>query len=191
MTSSGEQGATTNLLAFPTRIRCDRHFARTAAPDERTISTLTFLLLDNQLFGQLSLPATPQSHTPARFAMSPLPHASRQCRPPVYRFTLTFKWIACSLFVLLGLGIYQSMQASKKFPAPNQIHALSTSTPPNLVKGYGKLPLSFEANQGQTSAPVRFLARGRGYACSSLVTRRCWRCASRAWRRAARPQPAA
>src|SRR5438105_3468107 len=28
---------------------------------------------------------------------------------------------------------------------------------------YGRLPLSFEANRGQTDAKVRFLSRGRGY----------------------------
>ncbi len=28
---------------------------------------------------------------------------------------------------------------------------------------YAKLPLSFEANQGQTDARVKFLSRGRGY----------------------------
>jgi hypothetical protein len=32
-----------------------------------------------------------------------------------------------------------------------------------LVETYGKLPLSFEANSGQTDAQVRFLSRGRGY----------------------------
>ena len=32
-----------------------------------------------------------------------------------------------------------------------------------LVQSYGKLPLSFEANQGQTEAQVKFLSRGRGY----------------------------
>ena len=32
-----------------------------------------------------------------------------------------------------------------------------------LVAAYGKLPLSFEANQGQTGAEVKFLSRGRGY----------------------------
>jgi hypothetical protein len=34
---------------------------------------------------------------------------------------------------------------------------------PQLVETYGKLPLSFEANQGQTDRQVKFLARGRGY----------------------------
>ena len=32
-----------------------------------------------------------------------------------------------------------------------------------IVQSYGKLPLSFEANQGQTDAQVRFLSRGPGY----------------------------
>jgi hypothetical protein len=33
-----------------------------------------------------------------------------------------------------------------------------------LRDAYGQIPLSFEANQGQTAAQVRFLARGPGYA---------------------------
>jgi hypothetical protein len=34
---------------------------------------------------------------------------------------------------------------------------------PRLVEAYGKLPLSFEANQGQTDRQVKFLSRGSGY----------------------------
>src|SRR5436309_15894152 len=34
---------------------------------------------------------------------------------------------------------------------------------PRAVQNYGKLPLCFEANRGQTDAQVRFLARGQGY----------------------------
>ena len=34
---------------------------------------------------------------------------------------------------------------------------------PKLVETYGKLPLSFEANQGQTDSQVKFLSRGPGY----------------------------
>jgi hypothetical protein len=33
-----------------------------------------------------------------------------------------------------------------------------------LIGSYGKLPLSFEANHGQTDQRVKFLSRGRGYA---------------------------
>ncbi|TMI08124.1 MAG: hypothetical protein E6H40_12735, partial [Betaproteobacteria bacterium] len=32
-----------------------------------------------------------------------------------------------------------------------------------VSQSYGKLPLHFEANQGQTHKDVRFLARGAGY----------------------------
>src|SRR5262245_9638417 len=37
--------------------------------------------------------------------------------------------------------------------------------PPTVTrsKSYGHLPLSFEANQGQTDDQVQFLARGQGY----------------------------
>src|SRR3954454_3438936 len=48
--------------------------------------------------------------------------------------------------------------------------ALGTATdPPNaatqarLSAAYGRLPLSFEANRGQTDSRVDFLARGAGY----------------------------
>src|SRR5580765_7725178 len=34
---------------------------------------------------------------------------------------------------------------------------------PRIVESYGKLPLSFEANQGQTDSQVKFLSRGNGY----------------------------
>src|SRR5260370_11133478 len=34
---------------------------------------------------------------------------------------------------------------------------------PQVMESYGKLPLSFEANQGQTDQRVRFLSRGPGY----------------------------
>jgi hypothetical protein len=37
------------------------------------------------------------------------------------------------------------------------------ATPARLVEGYGKLPLAFEANQGQTDSRVKFLSRGSGY----------------------------
>ncbi|MGA9509717.1 MAG: SBBP repeat-containing protein [Candidatus Sulfotelmatobacter sp.] len=39
---------------------------------------------------------------------------------------------------------------------------------PGLAAAYGKLPMTFEANQGQTSAKARFIARGQGY--SALLT---------------------
>src|SRR5215469_4781331 len=40
---------------------------------------------------------------------------------------------------------------------------IAESKNPGLVKTYGKLPMRFEANQGQTDANVKFLARGASY----------------------------
>src|SRR5260221_3770843 len=39
----------------------------------------------------------------------------------------------------------------------------SATTKQHLIETYGKLPLSFEANAGQTSDEVQFLSRGSGY----------------------------
>ena len=35
----------------------------------------------------------------------------------------------------------------------------------NVVESYGRVPLAFEANQGQTNPQVKFISRGPGYAC--------------------------
>ncbi len=42
--------------------------------------------------------------------------------------------------------------------------AASAAAETHVGAGYGKIPLSFEANRGQTDPQVRFLARGEGYA---------------------------
>src|SRR5882672_3759271 len=39
----------------------------------------------------------------------------------------------------------------------------AASTDARLSESYGKLPLQFEANRGQTHKEVRFLSRGAGY----------------------------
>ena len=41
---------------------------------------------------------------------------------------------------------------------------LPNATSARVVSSYGKLPLSFEPNQGQTGKRIKFLSRGRGYA---------------------------
>lgn len=45
--------------------------------------------------------------------------------------------------------------------ASRQMSAAKTG--PEIIPGYGHLPLSFEVNQGQTDNRVRFLSRGKGY----------------------------
>ncbi len=61
--------------------------------------------------------------------------------------------------------------------APHRV-AGTTTSPPKLTAGmkskvaetYGKLPLTFEANHGQTDSQVRFVSRGRGYAMFLTAT---------------------
>jgi hypothetical protein len=48
--------------------------------------------------------------------------------------------------------------------APRHGIAAPPATPERRAESYGKLPLSFEVNQGQTDRQVKFLSRGRGYA---------------------------
>ncbi|MGA2252089.1 SBBP repeat-containing protein [Terracidiphilus sp.] len=50
-------------------------------------------------------------------------------------------------------------QSTAEIAPPSKVKANRASVSAN----YGKLPLSFEANQGQTNAQVRFLSRGNGY----------------------------
>src|SRR2546425_9844516 len=52
---------------------------------------------------------------------------------------------------------------SKLAPTASTIKASSEVAKPRLAETYGKLPLSFEANHGQTDRQVKFLSRGRGY----------------------------
>lgn len=38
-----------------------------------------------------------------------------------------------------------------------------SNTSPHLTEAYGKLPLRFEANLGQTDSAAKFISRGPGY----------------------------
>src|SRR3989475_11329212 len=48
-----------------------------------------------------------------------------------------------------------------RHPLPATEPAVATKA--TVQAAYGQLPLSFEANQGQSDAQVQFLAHGRGY----------------------------
>jgi hypothetical protein len=57
--------------------------------------------------------------------------------------------------------------AARRRPGFRRLHVepLEDRTVPSgaSLDAYGQLPLSFEANQGQTAAPVNYLSRGQGY----------------------------
>ena len=73
----------------------------------------------------------------------------------------------CSLVVggsvLVLLGAWRNGAVRH---APRSTEASVTSAKaarPRAVENYGKLPMSFEVNEGQTDGQVKFLARGQGY----------------------------
>ncbi|MGD1104528.1 MAG: protease pro-enzyme activation domain-containing protein, partial [Terriglobia bacterium] len=85
------------------------------------------------------------------------------------RQTATRRMVVCggcvglSFLAIVGFGLLPRIQASENILPDRQVHAAPTRIQPKLVASCGKLPLSFEANQGQTDARVRFPAPGGGY----------------------------
>src|SRR5271157_3530994 len=72
------------------------------------------------------------------------------------------------LAILVGVTLFRP-HVVKGGPG-SLMTANSAATPPaipaqklRLTENYGRLPLRFEANQGQTDSHVKFLSRGRGY----------------------------
>jgi hypothetical protein len=71
------------------------------------------------------------------------------------------------ILALMLLGILTTKVLSQPSDLPEKhstkqdqlVHTIQ----PRLAQNYGKLPLSFEANQGQTDPSVKFLSRGGGY----------------------------
>jgi hypothetical protein len=59
---------------------------------------------------------------------------------------------------VVGLALMPAGAPAATAPEP------SSAVKAEIEANYGKLPLSLEANQGQTDPQVKFLARGRGYA---------------------------
>ena len=71
--------------------------------------------------------------------------------------------VSVSFLAALLIGFHGGLQAPKNILADRRISAVPAEIQPKLMASYGKLPLGFEANQGQVSGPVKFLSRGRGY----------------------------
>jgi len=78
--------------------------------------------------------------------------------------------LSALIFGPAGVGMSAPLPLPDPLPAP---HAVATAAPTagkpdattrtRISETYGKLPLSFEANQGQTDPQVKYLARGPGY----------------------------
>jgi hypothetical protein len=92
---------------------------------------------------------------------------------------------------LMLAGALALAQAPNRVPFINQPLFSNNAAPTGLahpdpakqsqiVENYGKLPLSFEANHGQTDAKVKFLSRGSGYTTAysrssrNCISGSCW-----------------
>src|SRR5260370_39838453 len=72
--------------------------------------------------------------------------------------------------ILLGLIVIGFLPKPTAEAAKNQYADVLKTTKQHLIETYGRLPLSFETNVGQTSNQVKFLSRGQGY--TLFLTRR-------------------
>ena len=78
------------------------------------------------------------------------------------RFAIYGGCVASLFFAALLFSFHGGLQPPKSVPGQGGNPA-SAQVRPRLIENYGKLPLSFELNQGQANAGVKFLSRGRGY----------------------------
>jgi len=62
-----------------------------------------------------------------------------------------------------GAPVDGAPEQSRQLAAKLANHGPSQAAPARAIGAYGRLPLGFEANQGQTDSRVRFLSRGSGY----------------------------
>src|SRR5438067_1297106 len=76
-------------------------------------------------------------------------------RPPMERTRRSAAAIGSALLII-GFTFAQS--------TPSAVQPLRKIAPGSAPHVRENLPMSFEANQGQTDGEVQFLARGRGYA---------------------------
>ncbi len=75
---------------------------------------------------------------------------------------------AAMLMILAGAALFRPrVMTAGAGGAATATSAISTAAIPgqkmHWAENYGKLPLGFEANRGQTDSLVKFLSRGRGY----------------------------
>jgi hypothetical protein len=71
----------------------------------------------------------------------------------------------CLLTSITSIVFVAARNGDEQTPAANstQVVAVDESVRTQVAKRYGKLPLSFEINKGQTDQAVKFVSHGRGY----------------------------
>jgi hypothetical protein len=66
----------------------------------------------------------------------------------------------CAAGILLSVAVLPVLASTGPSASTTDVQAAAKI---RVSESYGRLPLSFEANQGQTDPEVKFLARGPGY----------------------------
>jgi hypothetical protein len=82
---------------------------------------------------------------------------------PIGRVLALISVLLCACLLLRFSRSLPEPSLSAKARAAGQAHSVPKAVSRSIAEMYGKLPLSFEANQGQTSSQVKFIARGPGY----------------------------
>ena len=78
---------------------------------------------------------------------------------------LGIRWVTVLTFALM-LFIAISpiwLSSSSEMPRTAMLSNRASLSTNHVAKAYGKLPLSFEINQGQTDSQVKFISRGSRY----------------------------
>src|SRR5207302_6000942 len=73
--------------------------------------------------------------------------------------------IAILVFTLVSLAVFAWKPTTRTIAGRKLTKPASSAeaTQARLAESYGKVPLSFEANRGQTDPRVKFISRGSGY----------------------------
>src|SRR5256886_4044582 len=73
--------------------------------------------------------------------------------------------IATLVVTLASVAVFAWKPTTRTIAGPKLTKPAGSAeaTQARLAENYGKVPLSFEANQGQTDPRVKFLSRGNGY----------------------------
>jgi Beta-propeller repeat len=74
-----------------------------------------------------------------------------------------FGLLAWAALAALALASFRTPLQDRGAAPRGRADIQRQATQSRLVQSYGKLPLSFEANRGQTDSQVKFLSRGSGY----------------------------
>ena len=72
-------------------------------------------------------------------------------------------WLLGAIALLLPLGLFAIRATRRVSPGANSQLGINPFAKARVLAAYGKLPLTFEQNQGQTDPRVKFLAHGNGY----------------------------